>query len=227
MSDIGKVAAALARAQQNMGKALKQSNNPHFRSKYADLGNVIDACLSALNDEGIAVVQPSGREGDMDYVDTILIHGESGQSLSCRVPLLLGKKDMQGYGSAVTYSRRYGLMMMTGIAPEDDDGNAAAANPPAQNKPNAAQNVSQGVKDAWQAAVLDNLPENASSRDKAAAFAEAIIAELSAPKSADGVEGIWRKREKIINSLHEKHDDLYQSVLDAYDTRMKQFDGQA
>jgi hypothetical protein len=124
------IATALAKAQTEMGKALKQSNNPHFKSKYADLGNVMDACLPALNGAGIAVIQPTGEDEHGRYVETILIHGESGESLACRVPLIVSKNDMQGYGSAVTYGRRYGLMAMAGIAPEDDDGNAAAKAPP-------------------------------------------------------------------------------------------------
>lgn len=120
------IAAALAAAQMEMGKALKQSNNPHFRSKYADLGSVMDACLPALNKHGIAVIQPTGEGDHGRYVKTVLIHSETGDSLECEVPLILQKNDMQGYGSAVTYARRYGLMAMAGIAPEDDDGNAAA-----------------------------------------------------------------------------------------------------
>ena len=129
------IATALAKAQANMGKALKQANNPHFRSKYADLGNVMDACLPALNEAGIAVVQPTGEDEHGRYVETRLIHGESGESLFCRVPLIVAKNDMQGYGSAVTYARRYGLMTMAGIAPEDDDGNAAAKAAPKQEAP--------------------------------------------------------------------------------------------
>ena len=126
------IATALAKAQMNMGKALKQANNPHFRSKYADLGNVMDACLPALNEAGIALIQPTGEDEHGRFVETILIHGESGESLTCRVPLIVAKNDMQGFGSAVTYGRRYGLMAMAGIAPEDDDGNAAAKAAPKQ-----------------------------------------------------------------------------------------------
>lgn len=129
------IATALAKAQANMGKALKQANNPHFRSKYADLGNVMDACLPALNEAGIALIQPTGEDEHGRYVETILIHGESGEQLACRVPLIVGKNDMQGYGSAVTYARRYGLMAMAGIAPEDDDGNAAAKAAPKHEAP--------------------------------------------------------------------------------------------
>ena len=129
------IATALAAAQINMGKALKQANNPHFRSKYADLGSVMDACLPALNERGIAVIQPTGENELGRFVETIMIHGESGEQLSCRVPLIVGKNDMQGYGSAVTYARRYGLMAMAGIAAEDDDGNAAAKAAPKQEAP--------------------------------------------------------------------------------------------
>jgi hypothetical protein len=136
------IAAALARAQMNMGKALKQSANLAFRSKYADLGNVIDACLPALNEAGIALIQPTGEDAHGRFVETILIHGESGESLSCRVPLIVAKNDMQGYGSAVTYARRYGLMAMAGIAPEDDDGNAAAKAAP-KDEPKKAMTVEQ------------------------------------------------------------------------------------
>lgn len=117
---------ALAAAQAEMGRALKDSNNPHFKSKYADLSSVCDACMPALSRHGIAVLQPTYDDDTGRYVKTVLVHGESGESTECRVPLIVQKNDMQGYGSAVTYARRYGLMSMTGIAPEDDDGHAAA-----------------------------------------------------------------------------------------------------
>jgi len=120
------LASALARAQSEMGKALKSANNPHFNKKYADLASVADACMPSLTKHGIAVIQPTFDDDTGRYVKTILIHGESGETLECRVPLIVQRNDMQGYGSAVTYARRYGLMGMAGIAPDDDDGNAAA-----------------------------------------------------------------------------------------------------
>lgn len=121
----GGVYAALAVAQSQMGKALKDANNPHFKSKYADLSNVTDAALPALNANGIAVFQPMRAIDGKDHVVTIFAHS-SGETIECAIPLLVNKNDMQGLGSAITYARRYGLMMMAGIAPEDDDGNAAA-----------------------------------------------------------------------------------------------------
>jgi hypothetical protein len=154
------IAAALIAAQKAMGKALKQSNNPHFRAKYADLGNVMDACIPALNGNGIAVFQPCGEDENGRYVATVLLH-ESGEKLECKVPLIVSKNDMQGYGSAVTYARRYGLMSMAGIAPEDDDGNAAAAAPPkakpARTIPDLA--VSEPVKYLEAADDLPDLQE--------------------------------------------------------------------
>ena len=158
------IATALAKAQSNMGKALKANKNDHFRSKYADLGNVMDACLPALNEVGIALIQPTGTDERGNFVETILIHGESGEQLSCRVPLILGKNDMQGFGSAVTYARRYGLMAMAGIAPEDDDGNAAAASAPKgkpapkpQENPNEA--IERAVEYLGEASGLEDLKE--------------------------------------------------------------------
>lgn len=128
---------ALAAAQAEMGPALKDSVNPAFKSRYADLASVMAACIPALSAHGIAVLQPPCEIDGQRYVKTILAH-ESGETSECLVPLIVSKNDMQGYGSAVTYARRYGLMAMAGIAPDDDDGNAAVtAAPKADAKPTA------------------------------------------------------------------------------------------
>lgn len=148
------IATALAAAQAQMGKALKSANNPHFKSKYADLASVVDACMPSLNAHGIAVIQPTTDEEAGRFVETILIHGESGETLKCRVPLIVQKNDMQGYGSAVTYARRYGLMSMAGIAPEDDDGQAAMqAAPKEQRQSKPAPPNPEVVADGMIAAV--------------------------------------------------------------------------
>ena len=116
------------RAQQAMGKAIKNSTNPHFRSSYADLGNVYDACLKPFNDNGFTVTQPSGRDEYGDYVSTNITH-VTGMAFQSKVYLVIEKQTMQGLGSAITYARRYGLLQMAGIAPEDDDGNEASKTP--------------------------------------------------------------------------------------------------
>ena len=124
--------SALAAAQAEMTRAIKDAKNPHFKSSYADLASVCDACMPALTKSGIAVVQPIGRDEHGPYVDTMLMYGS--ETLSCRIHLIMNKNDMQGLGSAITYARRYGLMAMTGVAPDDDDGNAAVASGPVETK---------------------------------------------------------------------------------------------
>lgn len=125
---------AFVSAQAEMGPARKEANNPHFKTKYADLGNVQEACFPALNKHGFAVLQPCGADATGEYVETIFAHS-SGGMFSARVYLHVSKNDMQGVGSAITYARRYGLMGLAGIAPEDDDGAAASRNPPARSEP--------------------------------------------------------------------------------------------
>jgi hypothetical protein len=149
------IASALAAAQAEMGPALKSAENPHFRSKYADLASVMDACLPALNRHGIAVIQPFSESEFGRSVITRFIHS-SGETLECPIPLIVGKNDMQGLGSAITYARRYGLMSLAGIAPEDDDGNAAAAsmrNAPPAEKLNEAAVIPQKEIDAALSAI--------------------------------------------------------------------------
>ena len=152
------IATALAAAQMAMGPALKDSTNPAFKTKYADLASVVNACLPALNRNGIAVIQPTFADGSDRAVKTIFIHGASGETLECVVPLIIGKNDMQGYGSAVTYARRYGLMCMAGIAPEDDDGNAAVIAKPDPREVFDAD-VAQAIRDISREKTLDGLQE--------------------------------------------------------------------
>jgi hypothetical protein len=122
---VKEISQALVKAQKAFAPALKTNANPFFKSKYADLTVCIEAVIDALHTNGIALIQ---RNHDCDNgvkVETILLH-ESGQEFSggiLHVPAL--KSDPQAYGSALTYARRYSLMATCGIAPEDDDGNAA------------------------------------------------------------------------------------------------------
>lgn len=130
---------ALVKAQKEMGAVIKNANNPHLKSKYADLGSVLEACQTALHSNGFAIVQPCGKDDHGAYVETVLAH-ESGESFASRVYLVVGKQDMQGVGSAITYARRYGLLGMAGLAPEDDDGEATKA-PRRETQPAPAQDA--------------------------------------------------------------------------------------
>jgi ERF superfamily len=120
---IGKLAEALAKAQAEMEGAAKDALNPHFRSKYADLASIRDACRP-LAKFGLAHLQPTRAEGPHVTVTTILIHS-SGEWISEDLTLTAVANTPQAVGSAITYGRRYGLAAMVGIAPEDDDGEAA------------------------------------------------------------------------------------------------------
>lgn len=142
---INELAAALAKAQGQMEGAKKDSENPFFRSKYADLASVVEAIRGPFAEHGLSYVQaPTPVEGERVCVETILLHA-SGQWIANMVDLPVTKQDAQGYGSALTYARRYGLQAIAGVAAEDDDGNAAAKAKPA-TKPTAAARHDQAVK---------------------------------------------------------------------------------
>lgn len=152
---------ALVAAQRVIGGAAKGAVNPFFRSKYADLGAVMEACKEALNSNGVAVLQPVGRDANGQYVETILLH-ESGEWMSDKMTIRFPDRmvspdtkksetftpylapDPQAQGSAITYARRYALQSLLFIPAEDDDGNKASARatppptPAPQAKPVAA-----------------------------------------------------------------------------------------
>lgn len=121
---LGELASALSKAQAAMDGAKKSSANPFFKSKYADLSAVWEACREPLTSNGLSVVQTAGMEGDAVYITTMLLHS-SGQWI--QDTLTMKPKDVtpQGVGSTITYGRRYALSAIAGIAPEDDDGEAA------------------------------------------------------------------------------------------------------
>lgn len=120
------IAAAMVKAQKAFGPALKTNTNPHFKSKYADLSACVEAVIDALNDAGIALIQVTHPDETGVTVETMFLH-ESGEQISSgKLHVPASKQDPQGYGSALTYARRYSLMAACGIAPEDDDGNSAS-----------------------------------------------------------------------------------------------------
>ena len=132
------IASALVKAQKAFGPALKTSSNPHFKSRYADLAACVEAVMEGLNSNGIALIQQTHECESGVMVETVFVH-ESGETYSAgklHVPAV--KQDAQGYGSALTYARRYSLMAACGIAPEDDDGNMASrAKPKKESLTNA------------------------------------------------------------------------------------------
>lgn len=124
---INELATALAKAQAQMTSAKKDSSNPFFKSKYADLAAVVEAVKKPLADNGLSYVQTTDTDdGTAVLVETMLMH-TSGQWISGRLRMPVAKpNDPQALGSVITYARRYGLQAMTGVPADDDDGNAAA-----------------------------------------------------------------------------------------------------
>jgi len=125
-AEINELASALAKAQAAIKPAKKDSDNPFFKSKYADLASVHLACMEHLTVNGLSVTQTLYTNGDArTYLVTSLLHS-SGQWIKSVAPVNPVKNDPQGMGSAITYMRRYSLAAMVGVAQEDDDGNAAS-----------------------------------------------------------------------------------------------------
>lgn len=119
--------AAMSAASAEIEGAQKDSNNPHFKTKYADLSSVVAAIKPALTKQGLWFRQVCHERDKGVCVETYACH-KSGEEISfgsLYVPA--SKQDAQGFGSALTYCRRYSLMTAFGVCPEDDDGNAAVA----------------------------------------------------------------------------------------------------
>jgi len=178
---INELATALAKAQGQIKGATKDASNPFFKSKYADLASVWDACRSALAANGLAVIQSPSADGMRVSVDTLLTHA-SGQWMAGTVSVTAKEDTPQAIGSAITYLRRYALQSFVGVAPEDDDGNAASAKgKPAETvtpKPSGyddwrddleavADNGTAALKSAWQKSPKD-LRDYLQSLDKGA-----------------------------------------------------------
>lgn len=127
MSDIKNIAAAFVKAQAEIESAVKDKKNPAFRSTYADLLAVVEAVKPSLAKHGLGFIQEvTEREAGGVYVETVLVH-TSGEILRTgKLPIPAGKADAHGYGSAITYGKRYSLMAALGVPAEDDDGNAAS-----------------------------------------------------------------------------------------------------
>jgi hypothetical protein len=166
---IKEIAVALVKAQADVRAAIKDATNPHFRSKYADLGSVVDAVKLPLLKHGITFLQGvHDAEGGV-AIETMLLHS-SGEWISSTMRVPATKQDAQGYGSAITYGRRYGLQSMCGVPAEDDDGNAASA-------PKSSKSVAVDVWDAM----------DAESRQFLQGIADRVRAEIEAKGGAAGL----------------------------------------
>lgn len=232
------IAAALVKAQKEFGPALKTSTNPHFRTKYADLSACIEAVIDGLNNNGIYLMQLNEeREGGV-CIQTVFIH-ESGEQLtagSLFVPA--AKQDPQGYGSALTYARRYSLMAACGIAPEDNDANSAKAPaprpvvvspPPAAPtpKPKAASVVPpkmEGKDSQWQLKV--SAEPDTEWEDWLKTVVDLTVFALEASQSRADVMNIFRTNRVIYDRIQAQDADAYTELTATFKHFKEQFDEQ-
>lgn len=119
--------------QSSLETAIKNSSNPFLKNKYADIQEILDKVKSAFHENNYIIVQEGGADENGEFIDTKLIH-TSGNFFNCKIYMQYKKGDMQSLGGAVTYARRYGLLSVTGIPVDDDDGTSAIGTEAAQAK---------------------------------------------------------------------------------------------
>lgn len=195
-------AKAFVAAQMATESVKKAATNPAFKSKYADLSEVVEAVIPALNKSGIGVIQSPGYDGELISLTTILLH-DSGSSCTGVLRMRPSKSDPQGIGSAITYARRYALLAMTGAAPEDDDGNAASGprEPAFKAVIKTAADIKPTLKDRADrlTATLASITA-APDLDKAFKLASGLLAELDAkdPERLAEVEALYKQRQDAL-----------------------------
>lgn len=235
------LAAALCKAQADMEGAKKDAKNPHFNSKYADLASVWDAIREPLTKNGLSVVQlPRSMQGGVE-VETILLH-VSGESLSSVLAVPASKSDAQGFGSALTYARRYSLMAMVGVAPEDDDGNAASHKPGPSGsaggggdfRPEGPRNFkaagpvgTQAAKDEAQRDGLTtapgriNTPAAAGDAVKRMAWVKKAIESFKDAQTKDELQEWWKTEAARLEVIETALPTEYERLLAAFDAAIE------
>lgn len=203
---INELAAALAKAQGEIENASKNAANPHFKSKYADLAEVINTVRPVFAKHDLSVTQfPSFADG-LASVETVLMHS-SGQWMSGTASAGVTKMDAQGVGSAITYLRRYSLAAVAGIAQEDDDANAAVGGRPQKSHPGMPSD---------RAARQDMQPKDAKpiSYDEALMALDCVGNHADLAKLQERIEASWKdytnpqktdlrqKKQEVVESLN-------------------------
>lgn len=197
---LSKLAPAFVKAQKNAKHAIKGSVNPAFKSRYADLAEVIDTVTPVFNDEGIGILQFPGFAENRVTLETMLLH-ESGEFVSGLAETPLPKQDPQGVGSGTTYLRRYSLAAVAGITQDDDDGEGAKAQKPKAAK---AQETPQDVRETAKAAAQDVNP----GLMKKALMDELQFLSVGGPPSPAQVTGFQER----LRALHQVNKELGMAV---------------
>jgi hypothetical protein len=230
------ISADLVKAQKEFGPALKTHTNPAFRSKYANLSACVEAVVDALNNNNIFLMQPTHPCDDGVIVETVFIHSSGEQISSGKLHVPATKHDAQGYGSALTYARRYSLMSACGIAPEDDDGNAAARfkvvvkpevkpEPKPESKPKPIPEVMEGKEGDWQLKVTRK-PEG-DPNDWVEIVLEAVDMQLGQAGSEGDVMSIFKKNREIFDQLKLQSEAQYTALMNVFKKTKAKFKEQA
>jgi hypothetical protein len=230
------IASALVKAQKEFGPALKSSTNPAFRSRYADLSACVEAVIDALNNNDIFMMQPTHECDNGVIVETIFIHSSGEQISSGKLHVPATKHDAQGYGSALTYARRYSLMTACGIAPEDDDGNSASKPKAAPAKP-AAQPATpaktapppvkiEGKEGPWQLKI--SIEPEGDFAEWASIVMDATKLGLEQAASEADVMSLFRTNKNIFDRLKEEPgSSAYDALMEEFKTARNKFKEQA
>jgi len=214
-------AKAFIKAQAEMSNPKKDSDNPFFKSKYADISAVREASLPMLNNNGIGVLQSTAKNGDKPIVKTFLVY-ESGEILDigCDTDILFAKpNDPQAQGSGITYARRYGLQTLLTLAAEDDDGNKGAEQP----KPKESKRNAHGLLPDGPLANGDDMKEMLAKKNED----DFAVLKAAIEKCADeeALKVVWtdKKNAKVISSLEKWRPELCELLITAKNTMKESF----
>jgi hypothetical protein len=202
---IGQLADALAKAQGKIGAATKDEANPHFRSHFASLASIWQACRAALAANGLAVMQFPRAAGGVVEVETVLTHS-SGEWVSDVITLPASKGDAQGIGSAITYGKRYALAAIVGVytADEDDDGEGAVGRDHAATQPRHDAKPASGP------------PKNGKPQEGRGKVADSVCAAVSQAKSLAELKSALSL---VPKGFADAKDDHYARIVAAKDAR--------
>ena len=226
------IASALVKAQREFGKAVKSSTNPHFRSKYADLSACVDAVITALNSNGIYLMQLTDEHSDGVRVSTTFIH-ESGEQLSGGTLFMpASKADPQGFMSALTYCRRASLMAACSIAPEDDDGNQATRTAPMAAPPKPTPKVTEapppkiveGKDSQWRIKVTTD--PDTDWNDWLSVVVQGTVFALDMAQNKEDVMTVWRTNANIYKIVEQRDSMAYPELTKTFKTYKESFDEQ-
>lgn len=211
MSETRNYIEDLIKVQSEIDAFHKDKANPFFSSKYVPLSDILKQVKPVLNKNGFLLTQRLSVEDGRETLKTEIIHSDSGIKLYCEAPLKMDDKDKnnpQKYGSAITYMRRYSLTSLLGLSEEDDDGNKAAGNKVAANKPIISKEFGESVsQDMKEVQIAENEKQ----------FAR-IKKDVETCDSLEELQALWEKNKKQVNQLKKYAGDLYEILFEAKET---------